>query len=420
MDELQLSLISGRTVSLTRSKKCNYFIRLIQPQIKDSEDSSAQTEYRKMNISLFSKPYITKACYLFVILSLIAGSPLRVDAGFFSDLKTMVLGTSATAEEIVIPESNNIYNSQTVPLLESSINPDFKNIDEQEDVVVVQDDSFIYSDSFLGASDLKYEKSSVSDKIVVYTVQDGDTLSEIAESFDVSMNTIRWENNLSGQTISVGQKLNILPVTGVKHIVKKGDTISKIADKYDAELEDTLIFNGLSKGDGLKQGDIIFVPNGIIKPAVVVNKKPSSGGNTGGTLASNTKAPSGYYIRPSAGIITSPYGSRRGGFHYGVDIGNKRGTPIVAAASGVVTKVVAGCKEGVSNCGGRYGNYVVIQHSNGTKTFYAHLSSVSVSVGQSVSQGQKIGGMGSTGRSTGSHLHFEVENANGSKMRPPV
>ncbi len=371
-----------------------------------------------MKIARFFKPYITKVYYLFVLLSLLAGSPLRVDAGFFSDLKSIVLGTSATAEEIVTSESNNIYNSQTVPLLETSINPDYKNIDGQEDAIVVQDDSFIYSDSFLGASDLKYEKSSVSDKIVVYTVQDGDTLSEIAESFDVSMNTIRWENNLSGQTISVGQKLNILPVTGVKHIVKKGDTISKITDKYDAELEDTLIFNGLSKGDGLKQGDIIFVPNGIIKPTIAAKPKPSSGG--GVSVASNTKAPAGYYIRPVSGIITSPYGSRKGGFHYGVDIGNKRGTPVVAAASGVVTKVVAGCKEGAKNCGGRYGNYIVIQHSNGTKTFYAHLSSAGVSVGQSVSQGEKIGGLGNTGRSTGPHLHFEVENANGSKMRPPV
>lgn len=373
-----------------------------------------------MKIALFFKPYITKVYYLFVLLSLLAGSPLRVDAGFFSDLKSMVLGTSATAEEIAVPESNNIYNSQTVPLLETSINPDFKNVDEQEDAIVVQDDSFIYSDNYLGMSDLKYEKSSLSDKIFVYTVEEGDTLSEIAESFDVSMNTIRWENNLSGQTISVGQKLNILPVTGVKHIVKKGDTISKIADKYEAEMEDMLIFNGLSKGDGLKQGDILFVPNGIIKPTVVTSKKSSSGSSKGSSIISNTKAPSGYYIRPASGIITSPYGPRKGGFHYGVDIGNKRGTQVVAAASGVVTKVVSSCSEGRSSCGGRYGNYVVVDHSNGTSTMYAHLNSVSVSVGTSVSQGQKIGTLGNTGRSTGPHLHFEVRNANGSTMRPPV
>jgi len=372
-----------------------------------------------MNIPIFFKSYITKAYYLFVLFSLMAGSPLQVDAGFFSDFKTMVLGTNAIANEVNETESNNTYNSQTVPLLESSINPDFKNINIQEDAIIVQDDSFVYSSNFLGSSDIKFEKSSLSDKMYVYTVEEGDTLSQIAESFDVSLNTIRWENNLSGQTISVGQKLNILPVTGVKHIVKKGDTVSKIADKYEAETEDILIFNGLSIGDGLKQGDVLFVPNGIIKPVVVANKKTSSGSSSGVSF-SNTKAPSGYYVRPTTGIITSPYGSRKGGFHYGVDIGNKRGATVVSAASGVVTKVVGGCAEGRSSCGGRYGNYVVIQHPNGTSTMYAHLNAVTISLGASVSQGQKIGTLGNTGRSTGPHLHYEVRNANGSTMRPPV
>jgi|GEM_PF-545801 len=395
---------------------CNYLIRLIQNQSKDSEDSSKQIEQPKMKIFIFYKSYIIKTFYCLIFFFFIASTPSHAYASFFSDLTTRVLGINVTAEEITKTDNDNVYNSQTIPLLESSVNPDVKSINEQEDIIIVQDDSFIYSNSFL-ESDIKYEKSSLSDKIIVYTVENGDTLSQIAESFDVSMNTIRWENNISGQNISVGQKLNILPVTGVKHIVKKGDTISKIADKYDAETEDILIFNDISKEDGLKQGGILFVPNGIIKPIIISNKKTSSISNS--STSSNTKASAGYYIRPTSGIITSPYGSRKGGFHYGVDIGNKRGTLVVAAASGVVVKVVAGCKEGSKNCGGRYGNYVIIQHANGTKTFYAHLNTVSVGVGDNVSQGKKIGSIGSTGRSTGPHLHFEVENANGSKMRPP-
>lgn len=160
----------------------------------------------------------------------------------------------------------------------------------------------------------------------------------------------------------------------------------------------------------------MFVPNGIIPQPVVTISKPSS---SVGAKTSNTKVETGYYIRPVYGIVTSPYGSRKGGFHYGVDIGNKRGTPIVAAASGVVIKIVNGCREGNSSCGGRYGNYITIQHSNGTKTIYAHLNTVGVSYGQNVSQGETIGTLGNTGRSTGPHLHFEIENANGSKMRPP-
>jgi len=343
-----------------------------------------------------------------------ASTPSKASAGFFSDIVSM-FGLEAAADETPIIESNKlILNSQNIPLLESSVNPDIKDISQNNPII--QDDSFIYSEG-LGIPDAKFEKSSLSDQISVYTVEKGDTISDVADMFDVSVNTIRWENNISGQTISVGQKLNILPVTGVKHIVKSGDTISKIADKYEAELEDILIFNGISKGDGLKQGDIIFVPNGVIAP-IVKSSSSKSTSNTKITVSSNTKTPSGYYARPAPGIITSPYGPRRGGFHYGVDIGNVRGTTVSAAASGVVSKVISGCVEGNSRCGGRYGNYIKIRHSNGTTTIYAHLAKVSVGLGKSVSKGEKIGTMGNTGSSTGPHLHFEVENSNGSKMRP--
>lgn len=376
-----------------------------------------------MKISLFIKPYITKASSFIIIFSLIAGTPLMVDAGFFSNLTANVFGgEQVQAGENPVPEeapiSNSIGNSQTIPLLETSINPDLKNTNDPEDIVIVQDDSFIYSDGLFGSDvSMKLEKSSLSDQISIYTVEKGDTLSEIAELFNVSTNTIRWENNISGQTISIGQKLNILPVTGVKHIVKSGDTISKIADKYEAEEEDIFIFNDISKDTKLKVGDIVFVPNGIIKASVTVTKTPSGSNNT---TPSNTKVQSGYYIRPVVGRITSPYGSRKGGFHPGVDIGNARGTSVVATASGIVVKVVSGCKEGKKSCGGRYGNHIEIAHPNGTTTRYAHLSKTSVSVGQSISQGQKIGALGNTGSSTGPHLHYEVINANGSTMRPPV
>lgn len=351
---------------------------------------------------------------------MIFGVPTLANASFFSDLTSMVLGTEVTANEVA-PQIDNsvIHNSQNIPLLESSVNPDLKNTNDKEDIVIVQDDSFIYSDGIFGPGpDVSFEKSSISDQINVYTVKEGDTLSGIAEYFNVSVNTIRWENNITSPKISVGQKLNILPVTGVKHVVKKGDTLSKIADKYEAESEDISIFNDISNGD-LKQGDIIFVPNGIIKPVVAKPTPSSNTKNPVSTKSSNTKAPSGYYLRPVVGIVTSPYGSRRRGFHPGIDFGNVRGTQIVAAASGVVSKVVTGCKEGKRGCGGGYGNYIDIEHPNGTMTRYGHLSKVNVKMGETVAQGDKIGSLGNTGLSTGPHLHFEIENANGSKMRPP-
>jgi len=366
-----------------------------------------------MNISLFFKSYIIKACSFFITLSFVASTPSMVNASFFSDLTTTVFGGEAQADEVSVPSDSNLQN---MGLLETnSSDPDLKNANEPEDDLRIGwDGSYLESNGALD-SGIPLEKSSLSDQINIYTVKEGDTLSEVADLVGVSVNTIRWENNISGQTISIGQKLRILPVTGVKHIVKSGDTVSKIAGKYEAESEDILIFNDIPDSSVLKVGDIIFVPNGIIKPTA---PKASSSSGSNYVAPSNTKAPSGYYMKPVSGIVTSPYGSRKGGFHYGIDFGNVRGTPVVAAASGVVVKVISGCVEGKTSCGGRYGNYVVVQHSNGTKTFYAHLSKVSVSVGENVSQGEKVGSLGNTGRSTGPHLHFEIENANGSKMRP--
>jgi len=341
--------------------------------------------------------------------------PLSANANIVGDLFASISGKTASAGETEVIESDGTEcNSQTMPLLESSVNPDLKNTNEPEDIVIVQDDSFIYNEGLFGV-EAKYEKSPLSDQIYVYTVEEGDTLSEIADTFGVSPNTIRWENNLSGNNISVGKKLNILPVTGVKHIVKSGDTISKIAAKYEAESEDIYIFNDISKDSVLKQGDIIFVPNGVMVASV--SKVTSSGSGT--TVSSNTKVQSGFYKRPVSGRITSSYGSRKGGFHYGIDLAGARGTPVYAAASGVVIKAVTGCVEGKKSCGGRYGNYIVIEHENGTSTLYAHLSKVNVSVGQTVSQSKKIGAVGSTGGSTGPHLHFEIRKANGSTMKPP-
>ena len=377
-----------------------------------------------MKIALSNKPYTTKVCSLIMVIYLMAGTPLMVNASFFSDFSDlttkMVFGPKVTADENGDNENNFVHNSQNVPLLETSINPDLKNSHKPEEIIIVQDDSFIYNSGLLG-TDVKVEKSLVSDQISVYTVKKGDTLSEIADSFGISTNTIIWENNISGKKITIGQKLNILPMTGLKHIVKKGDTVSKIADKYEADSEDILIFNDLSKGDALKQGDIMFIPNGIIKE-VVVKKSTFSGlssGSTKSTEGSNTKVQSGYYLRPAQGIITSPYGSRKRGFHPGVDIGNVRGISVDAAADGVVEEVVSGCVEGRYSCGGGYGNHIEVQHANGTLTRYAHLSKTNVDIGQDVSRGEQIGAIGNTGSSTGPHLHFEIQNSNGSKMRPP-
>lgn len=235
--------------------------------------------------------------------------------------------------------------------------------------------------------------------IMIYTVQSGDTISEIAELFDVSVNTIKWENN-TGSAIKPGQELRILPVTGVRHTITKGDTLSKIAEKYDVEIEDITVFNDIDE-TSLVTGEKILVPNGV-KKTVMSKVIPA----TNSASVSYTSSGSGYYMRPTSGVVTSSFGPRKGSYHYGIDYGAPTGTPIVATAEGTVLK---------TSCGSGYGNCLVIQHNNGTQSLYAHASVLYVSAGTYVSQGERVAAVGSTGRSTGPHLHFEIIESNGKK-----
>ena len=234
---------------------------------------------------------------------------------------------------------------------------------------------------------------SGSGEISVYVVKDGDTLSGIADMFGVSTNTIVWANNLRGQTIRVGQELVILPISGVRHSVKSGDTLQSLAKKYKADLEEILSYNNITAETKIAVGDVIIIPDGVITPAQQTTVARPSG--------SQTSVSAGYFIRPLVG------GRKSQGIHgyNGVDIAAPVGTPIRASAAG---KVIIARPSGYN---GGYGLYVVVSHANGTQTLYAHMSKVNVSVGQYVDQGELLGAVGNTGRSTGPHIHFEVRGA---------
>lgn len=249
--------------------------------------------------------------------------------------------------------------------------------------------------------------------VTVYTVVSGDTLSGIAEKFDISTNTIRWANNLSPKsTIRVGQKLDILPVSGVQYTVKKGDTISGIAAKFDVSQTAILDFNDLDSSDKIVPGLEIIIPDGepipAPKPVVKSVKRATSSAETKATsvntetTTTNTSNSGSYYIVPAPGSRLSQ------GLHDGsaVDMALPIGSVIRAAASGVVTLV-----KDSNKWNGGYGYYLKIKHDNGTETLYAHLSRIDVEVGDEVEQGQAIALSGNTGRSTGPHLHFEVRGA---------
>jgi murein DD-endopeptidase MepM/ murein hydrolase activator NlpD len=244
--------------------------------------------------------------------------------------------------------------------------------------------------------------STQSDRISVYVVRKGDTLSEIAGMFNVSVNTLIWANNLSSiKDVHPGDTLIILPISGVKRTVVKGDTLKSIAKKYGADATEIAQFNGLDPAETLIVGSVLIIPGGEIAPVVVTNPKSSTVSNTS-YLSGGGTAQNGYYSNPVLGghITQGIHGKN------GVDIGLASGAPVRTAADGTV--IIARNNGGWN---GGYGNYVVITHSNGSQTLYAHLRSTTVSPGQMVSNGQVIGYMGATGKAFGTHLHFEVRGA---------
>lgn len=244
---------------------------------------------------------------------------------------------------------------------------------------------------------LEYQTESVgayyqSDQISVYVVHEGDTLSQIAQMFNVSVNTIVWANDIEGGHIFPGQNLVILPISGIRHKVVSGDTLQSIAKKYGGDLKEILQYNDLSEDSKLAVGDEIIIPNA---------EASSSGSATTVTTSSTRQISTGYFIRPIDG------GRRTQGIHgyNAVDIAANTGTRVVASASG---KVIVSRNSGYN---GGYGKYVVISHPNGTQTLYAHLNETNVAQGVNVEQGQVVGFVGNTGLSTGPHLHFEVRGA---------
>ncbi len=242
-----------------------------------------------------------------------------------------------------------------------------------------------------------------SDRISVYVVRPGDTLGEIAGMFKVSVNTIVWANNLSGiNDVHPGDTLIILPVSGVKRTIVKGDTLKSIAKKYGADANEIAQFNGLDATAPLAVGSTIIIPGGEVAPTAPAVKRGPARGTTEPYLGGGGAAQNGYYENPVPGAILTQ------GIHGwdAVDLGAARGTPIHAAAAGTV---IIARNNGAWN--GGYGNYVVITHDNGSQTLYAHMTHANASPGESVMAGQVIGYVGSTGLSTGAHLHFEVRGA---------
>jgi murein DD-endopeptidase MepM/ murein hydrolase activator NlpD len=258
-----------------------------------------------------------------------------------------------------------------------------------------------------------------NETVTAYTVEKGDSVFEIAAQFKIKPESVLWANydqlNDNPDTISLGMQLNIPPVDGVLYQWKAGDTVEGVAGKFKATAEDILGWPGNQidlTDQTIEPGALVMVPGGKrefrqwVIPTIprgnagvsqAVYGAGACEGSFGGAYGS------GSFIWPAGNHYIS--GNDYWNGHLGIDIAAGEGAPIYAADSGVV--VFAGWSTG------GYGNMVMIDHGNGYQTVYGHLSSVKVGCGQSVAAGSIIGFSGSTGNSTGAHLHFEVRYQGG-------
>ncbi len=357
-------------------------------------------------------PLIVAGPALLVIASSVSGYSNRENYGQ-NALIYKIIGTE-NLEEIVESNKSASTEAQVYSYLEPSSQLQSQLFSEtQNQAQSLIEDQYDNAGTYRGDTLNKPELASTEaakitrTSVKEYAVQTGDTIGGIAFKFNISLDTIVWANNLSYRSlIKPGQKLIIPPVTGVLYKIKKNDTLAKIAKTYDASIDQIKNFNQIDNDGMLTVGKVVMIPGGrvVYTPAPVTYAPtpipaanyekiaPASGGKM--------QWPNGCYR------ITQYY---RGWIHAGVDIACAWGTPIRAAESGVVTRVQY-LKTG-------YGYNIIINHGGNLQTLYGHLSNIYVVPGQEVARGEIIGLEGSTGRSTGPHLHFEVR-VNGSAVNP--
>lgn len=356
-------------------------------------------------------PYVVAAL---LCVSLI--SHKTAEAGLVSSVFSWFSGAAASTD---VSSATDTPNLQTVDLLRaaSNVNPNPEKLAE----VAPIDGGVLIPD--IAATNDASGTQSLNTQISTYTVRDGDTISSIAQMFNVTVNTVRWSNDLTSKSVlKAGQNLIILPVSGITYTVKKGDTIQGIAKKYstsgsniDGITKDILDYNDVTLSSPLTVGQSLIIPAAELSVVDVPVLPPKKTTPSRGPIKNAPFEPildpvwtwptcSGCFIRP----VEGGYVSQTLHGHNAIDIAAPIGTPIHAMADGTV--IIS--KSGGWN--GGYGTFVAISHSVGglsTQTLYAHMSRVAVSAGEHVTQGQVIGYIGLTGMTTGPHVHFEIRGA---------
>lgn len=373
----------------------------------------------------FIYPFLAKPLVHIVIIVLVfAVTAVNLQASTVPSTggQNSLLYTLVGGDELTLIEETSLQKSNAIPT--SYYEPGFgisqtNSLTRPEHIAVATDVGMITTGgnaiaaqpSISGSMPISSGPSKIRTDVEKYKVQSGDTVSTIAGNFGLSVNTLLWANNLStNDYIKPGQELLILPIDGVQHTVTKGDTLSKIASKYDVDENKIREYNKLDEDETLTIDESLLIPDGIpprAAPSTLV-QLPSLR-QIGGVFqkpASSPQASNPNMIWPTTGRVITQYWSWT---HTGLDVDDDRpGAPIYAVDSGVVE---------IAGWGTGYGIQALVNHQNGFKTRYAHMAKIYVSAGQRVSKGEVIGIIGTTGFSTGTHLHFEVY-VNGVRKNP--
>lgn len=335
-----------------------------------------------------------------ILFSIVGGSDLELieeRAGQArSTAVTSYIGTSGS-----VSPRQTVVASNAIPIVGSQA------------LVMTGGNAITASPSVTGALRTSDGPRKVRTKTETYIVQDGDTISTIASSFGLSSSTILWANDLGTRDyIRPGQTLTILPLDGVQHTVTSGDTITKLATKYDVQEERIRRYNKIGDEDTITKGQELLIPGGtppraIPAPRIVQAPSIKDVGSifTGNIPSASPQSGSASLIWPTSGHVITQYW---GWTHTGVDIDGDYDSPIYASDGGIVE---------IAGWGNGYGLQIVVNHGNGFKTRYAHSSKIFVNVGQRVSKGEVMAMVGTTGFSTGTHLHYEVY-VNGVRRNP--
>ena len=335
----------------------------------------------------------------------------------FSDVSSdndELIEETAIATDSQISSGEKYLGRRTAVISSKGISP---NEEETGNSIIARNGTMLANlKQIVQSTTVKSEETTAKrTSIITYEVQSGDTISTIADRFDLNVNTVLWANNLTAfSIIRIGDELKILPADGFLYTVKSGDTIGKLAQNFDTSAEKIVASNNLNSAGTISIGKQLIIPGTkrtVSSPSTARNTTQSSYSGIAVikdiVSADKPIASGNKMVWPTQGHRITQYFSWK---HNGVDIGNKIGTPIYAADSGTVEISQGGYNGG-------YGNTILINHGGGKKTRYGHASKLLVKKGEKVEKGQLIALMGSTGRSTGPHLHFEVI-INGSRYNP--